>query len=744
MIRHNEGYNQVLETLKRYSSEQRPMDLSDIHDKILKDYECERKTVSRALEKLREEYGFKDDEGVWPDEKCKLHFEVVNRSSSLIYKKYWIEIHDDSLTDDELMFLMDAVLFSKHIDQKKTDEITKKLRNLSAKKHSDRFEIFSKINEKTVPAANDYFGVFGTIAAAIHMEKMISFVVNEYGTDKKLHPVSDEPVEVSPYRIVESDGHNYLLCSKKDVLTLTSYRVDRITDVRILDKEIRRTDAKREAVLHPQQYLLEHRYLYSGKPVGITLRVDKSILGDVIDSFGTGIAIERAHHTVNRLTVRLKSNERDIIEWAMKYAGSAVVIDPDYIRDEICDRARLIARSHRSIETDIEYYEQIEKARDTHRLNLRDLDLNGQDSYMDLDGIRSAVFYNNGIKDFSFLASYEDLVELTIGRNKISDPGVISGLGNLMILGLAGTGITNLDFLTGLDRLRWLTLNEYELENVEAVYSLENLRFLTVNKAIAPLFDKDRLRSVYGPSFEFSVEEYPGIAAAHVSHLHLSTTKLPKNEERFRKRDLELMNSLTNVEVTDMASRTLLSSHIYTGNDSFKKYSKMFYLAGDTCEGNERVEIYDDLSRYTGDEYTWFITHEGEIGERMAEDDMGKIYAISIFKRDHGLKLIGMARRNPSKEENTQRLGQKIYFGMYAHIRYILANNIGWAEISGELEAVFGRAAALIDVIDPVFLAEHSLFTDIEIDPDGYHYYRRIEGSKTPSKKIAYGHIELS
>lgn len=91
MVEHNRIKDSVFEIIKRYSSEDQPIDQNEIIKHLQDDSrnECDRKTVSRALEKLREEFG-RDEDGDWKVESVKLHFEVVSRSSSPIYKRYWL------------------------------------------------------------------------------------------------------------------------------------------------------------------------------------------------------------------------------------------------------------------------------------------------------------------------------------------------------------------------------------------------------------------------------------------------------------------------------------------------------------------------------------------------------------------------------------------------------------------------------------------------------------------------------
>ena len=63
-----------------------------------------------------------------------------------------------------------------------------------------------------------------------------------------------------------------------------------ITDLEVLDETYTHSAARSEAVNHPEDYIVEHCYMSSGKPVDVLLDVDMSIIGDVIDSFGKKIS----------------------------------------------------------------------------------------------------------------------------------------------------------------------------------------------------------------------------------------------------------------------------------------------------------------------------------------------------------------------------------------------------------------------------------------------------------------------
>ena len=737
MIKHNKCIDLVFDIIKKYATEDKPIGQAEILRRLKEDPEndCDRRTVSRALNRLIEQYGM-DEDGDWIDENIHLHYIVFPRRDAPIIKDYWLEFcYEDDFTDEELMFLMDAVQFSKHVDKARAEEITKKLVKLSHNQYSGIFEYHTKINEKNVPVRKDFFTILGDINEAIHRQRMVTFYNNVFDTDKNLHPVGDEPVKVSPYRVVVSDGNYYLLCGEKDSNVIKRYRIDRITGLVILEEKSAHSAARINAALRSNEYIVEHCYMNVGETVKVRLEIDKSVLGEVIDSFGTEIKIEPAHHTSNRLIVQVKSSEKDIIDWAMRYGEYAVILDPDYLREEIRERTGLIQRAYSDRNTDIEYLQKIDRSGRLGYLYLDNIDLNRQYSYRELTGIRRAVFRRNGINDFSFLTDYSELTDLTISHNGISDPSIISGLTNLRVLELNTTGITNLDFLRGLENLTRLTIHEFTLENVEALYDLPRLKTLIVNKPVSKLIDKRRLKDV-----EYLVDNKGGFFSLRRSN------RLPREESRILRRVSEDMESFVTCEVTDASLKDALVKQIYTGTERFFRDAK-FSIVESSCFGYERIDLYEDVRAFAGNEYTWYITYDGPMSERITDLDEDKIYAISIFKQDHGLKLVCYAERNLYNIEiddpNYEQMYNKSSNAGIAHIKYLLDNNIGWAEVSDGLEAEFRQIGTINNLISPAMLVNHNVFREIEIDDDGYHYNRTVEGEKKSVKMIAYGHIEF-
>ena len=731
-IQHNIIKDLVYNIIKENATEEKPINQVDILSVLKKDpdNDCDRRTVGRALENLRNMYGT-DDSGEWIDDNIRLHYIVVDRSSSKIYKDYWFEfLYDDDFTDDELMFLMNAVQFSKHIDKSQAEEITAKLAKLSHNSYSGVFELHTTINEKNVPVNKEFFKNLGDIDEAARTSKMISFDICKYGTDKKPYVV--EHLEVCPFKVVISEGYYFLLCSKRSSEAIRSYRIDKIRNVKILDEQFTHYAARKYAAFHPNDYISEHMYMNSGETVDVTVEIDRAILDDVIDSFGTKIKIFPAEEGANRLTIRVKSSEKDIIDWAMRYGEYAEVTDPGYLRNMIIERALTISSNYRNNNEDINYMEMVERAENTHRLFLSRINLNGRESYKNLNGLRTIRMNHNGIRDFSFLESYKTLRELAISYNEIQNPEVISELHSLFSLTLNMTGITNLDFLRGLDGLTRLTIREFSLENIDAIYSLTGLKFLSVSKPVARLIDKKLLKKVFGDSLRY------GIDIENVIQPSRPDT-LPSDHMALHRREIEKMSVFSTVRLDDKAIRNELCSKIYTGTRYIGLKDTSFELVDEACDPDERKKMYEDITHYSGKEYTWFITYKTV--EPIEKIDTDKVLAIAIFKKDHGLKLVSMARR--AYRDETREAWNNEWLAWGSQIRNLMTMESCWAELGGELAKDFARYCTMSDVINPTVLKENKVFGDIEIDDDDYHYYRPYEGGKKNVKKIAYGHIVI-
>ena len=741
MARHNQFVGIIKEIIEEESLKGNKLQAKEILDRIEGRYgekAVERKAVGRALETLRSEYCEYDD-GTWRNPKMCLRYTVEHRVSSDKYTDYWFEFSEeddeDKLTDGEIMFLMDAVQFSRHISKKTADTMMKKLLDIAGKNFRKNVPSYKKIDDNYRPVSSDFFMFMEDINEAIRNGKKISFYNTEYNAKLKRVRAGNRTLVVNPISVVCFDGNYYLIYRETGSLAIKNCRVDMIGGVKMLDEDSDVDDMEvRNVRKHPEEYIVEHLYMSSGEPVEAVLQIDRSILSDLVDAFGNKIGIDEADDESNNLTVHIRSSEKGIIDWSLKYGEFATVIEPEYLRSHIKDRASQIQESYVDRDTDVYYMEMIDGGRALHSLFLANIDLNGRDSYQHLRGIRRAVFRHNGITDFSFLGEYSDLVDLSISNNRIGNPDVIAELGRLAVLNLKNTGISDLDFLRGHDHLRKLSINEITIENVDAIYDIPGLRFLNVSKPVAMLIDRRRLKETYGDELEYTVGD---------GYRFLPTVRgdLPHRENRMLRRESERMQGFTTFAVTDARIIDMLASRVYSGQ---RHSEMMFSIVEGGCDATERADLYEHFGLYITDDYAWYVTYDGTAPRRASSLDVNKVFAISVYKKALGNKLVFMAKRNAYRfvsEEEHRDLYEKVFPGLYAHIRSFIDDGFGWAEVSGNLELEFCRVCTIDEVIKPTVLRDRKIIDGIKIDEDDYHYSRKEAGGKKSVRRIAYGHI---
>lgn len=124
---------------------------------------------------------------------------------------------------------------------------------------------------------------------AITRKKKVTLDYLHYGYDKRQHPTAT--YTLSPYEMVYTNEHYYLICVPDHDPHTRLYRIDRMADIRILDEPRSETPAQK-------QEAQDAIYAFVGAPERVVLHCDRAVLDDVLDRFGTGIQVfERDEQT---------------------------------------------------------------------------------------------------------------------------------------------------------------------------------------------------------------------------------------------------------------------------------------------------------------------------------------------------------------------------------------------------------------------------------------------------------------
>ena len=325
----------ILDILRKYSDANHRLSQREIEEILKTEYNmtADRKAIRRNLMNLIDfgyEVEYTETARMTPNPKTGELEETNALSNFYLVREF---------TDSELRLLIDSLLFSKHIPYSQCKELIEKLKGLSNTYFCDRVQHIVGMPKDKVDNRQLFLNI-ELLDEAISRERKISFHYLEYGMDKQLHPktMPDGSVReyvISPYQIAAQEGRYYLICNYDKFDTTSNYRLDRITDVQILDEPVRPFETLQWSngkPLNLAAYMREHPFMYSAGSVPVVFRVRRPMLSDVIDLFGSEVRLKEDGDGVIVSTI---SDERSMEQFAKNYGPGVVILKPHSLREKM-------------------------------------------------------------------------------------------------------------------------------------------------------------------------------------------------------------------------------------------------------------------------------------------------------------------------------------------------------------------------------------------------------------------------
>lgn len=332
---------QILDILKKYSDENHRLSGKEIIERLERDYsqKVDRKAVRRNLTNLIES-GYNIEYA----EKTRI---TKDGDEETLYTDWYLE---REFSDAELRLLIDGLLFSKHIPYSQCKELIEKIKGLSNTYFEAKVKHIRNLPEN-MPTNKQLLYTIEILDEAMGKGRQVSFTYNEYGTDKKLHPRKNEEGKVreyiiNPFQIVATNGRYYLICNSDKYDNVSNYRLDRISDIKILKtpakpmKEVKGL----EKGLNLPKHMAEHIYMFAGDSVTAEFRAKCGIVSEIIDWFGMEAVF--SNDNGDTVDVRVRVNEEAMLYWALQYGRYVEILSPEGLRNRVCETAKVIAEKH--------------------------------------------------------------------------------------------------------------------------------------------------------------------------------------------------------------------------------------------------------------------------------------------------------------------------------------------------------------------------------------------------------------
>lgn len=311
----------IMQILMQETDEQHPLSAAKIAGKLYDKYEmtCDRKTIYSDIELLNE-----------------IGLEVVHTPS----KKGGFFIAERQFELPELKLLVDAVQASKFITVKKSEELIRKIGNLTSIGEAKLLKRQVFIYNRPKTGNETIFYNVDAIHTALYENKKISFQYSGWNIKKELELKRGGAFyEVSPHALTWDDENYYLVAYNDHLGEIRHYRVDKMIGTTLIDEKREGAEAFKNFNL--AEFAKKTFGMYGGHDEVLTLKCKNSLVGVILDRFGTELMLIPVDEDHFRTRV-LISVSRQFFGWITGIGKELVIEGPENVRTEYQEYLREI------------------------------------------------------------------------------------------------------------------------------------------------------------------------------------------------------------------------------------------------------------------------------------------------------------------------------------------------------------------------------------------------------------------
>ena len=294
----------ILQILEDETDKEHPYTQAQIIKRLAEKYDItvERKAVGRNLSLLKE-----------------AGFGIENTKAGSFFD-------DRTFEQSELRLLVDSILCSRYINKKHSEDLIEKIVALGGKNFKSHVKHIYSVGKWSKSDNIEFFYNIEIADEAIETAKQITFHYNKFDETARLKKTYCQIV--SPYQMILHNQRYYLMAYNEYWKNMACYRMDKITDVEILDKPqtpIRSVPGYKNGIDY-KDLAISRPYLYADKAEKIVVACDKALMDDVVDWFGNGVSVRKGNE--GQIVVTLYASKDAMLYWALQYGRRAKVLEP--------------------------------------------------------------------------------------------------------------------------------------------------------------------------------------------------------------------------------------------------------------------------------------------------------------------------------------------------------------------------------------------------------------------------------
>ncbi|MBR2413686.1 MAG: WYL domain-containing protein [Clostridia bacterium] len=319
----------LADIFRRYSDEDHILNSADIIDYLQESgIDAERKSLYSDIAILRE-YGM----------------DII--SATTPKKGYFLGSRDFELA--EVRLLSDAVQAADFISPSKTRALVTKIGGFASEHQEKKLKEQIYIDARQKCSNEEIYYSIDALDTAIKVGKRVRLqyakrVMGEKFTARK----ESRSFELSPYALIWSNDHYYLIANNGKYDNLSHWRIDRIHSVEVLQENTRPIHEVCEyrATFNTADYVGKKFNMFTGTTDVVELDCDSEILEQILDRFGENVNLRKGS-APERFSVRFTATVSDgLVSYIMQFGEHARVVFPEELRDMVKEKARRICEAY--------------------------------------------------------------------------------------------------------------------------------------------------------------------------------------------------------------------------------------------------------------------------------------------------------------------------------------------------------------------------------------------------------------
>ena len=261
--------------------------------KILSEQTDEKHPMPMAtlIQKLKAEDIAAERKSIYNDINCLLDF-----GADIVYDPsrekggYYLASREFELPECKL--LADAVLASRFITKSKSEQLLRKIEQLTSRYEAVQLRRQVYIAGRIKNENESIYYHVDAIHTAIYENRQISFPYLEWNLEKKLVARKEgKRYKISPWSLMWNDENYYLIGYDKEAEMLKHFRVDKIGPIEMLQERREGEELFKKCDL--SAYSAKSFGMYGGEETIVTLHFPEALVGVAIDRFGKDISLQK-------------------------------------------------------------------------------------------------------------------------------------------------------------------------------------------------------------------------------------------------------------------------------------------------------------------------------------------------------------------------------------------------------------------------------------------------------------------